>query len=80
MSGDRFALARQMRGKVPELGDDYIERYIPEAILDKIREYDGQQDHEGFIWGPNHVFASKTKENTIVIIVAQKYMGWGITK
>ena len=33
---DPFELARMMRGKVPELDDTYVEKWLPEEILKKI--------------------------------------------
>lgn len=78
---DKFVLARAMRGKVPELDNTYIERYIPKDILLKIIELDDKADEDGFWWGPNYVMATKTRDtNKIVIIIAQKPLGQGYHK
>jgi hypothetical protein len=74
---DKFLLARNMRGKVPEFDNTYIERYIPQDILSNIIELDGKMDKYGFWCGPSYVWATKTKDNEIVIIIATKPLGQG---
>jgi hypothetical protein len=69
--------ARMMRGKVEEYDDDYIEKFIPASILQKLR-CDEWTDSDGFQWAFRHVMATKlrsTGEN--VIIVAGNYLGHG---
>lgn len=80
MSEDCFALARKMRGKVPEFDDTYIETWIPENLLSHITQIGGGHsvDDEGFWWGANYVFATKIKKTSdIVVVVATKPLGMG---
>lgn len=77
---DKYALARQMRGKVPEFGDDYIETYIPKDLLTKIDKLDGKMDDEKFWWGPGRIYAAKTNDNKPVVVYAQNYLGMGCSK
>lgn len=75
---EHINLARQMRGKVPEWNDDYIELRVPGSILDKMNTVNIWVDTDGFWWGYGYMFATKvkaTKEN--VVVVAQKPLGQG---
>lgn len=81
MKTDCFALARQMRGKVEEFDDTYIEQWLPTPILERLQGIGPGHDidDEGFWWGPKYVFATKLKNNNneIVVAVATKPMGMG---
>jgi hypothetical protein len=68
-----------MRGHVPEFDDTYIEKWLPESLVAKIRTYtEPYIDEEGFWWGPNYVCADKLrKTGDIVVIVATKPLGQG---
>lgn len=73
---DIYINARYMRGKVPELDDNYIEKYIPEYIRYKHKQ--NYIDEEEFRYNPNHVMTTKLRDtNEVIIIVASKYHGLG---
>jgi len=72
-----LSFARQMRGGVSEWSEDYIEKYIPSYILEKMFKSETWTD-EGFEWGFRYVFAAKLKEsNENVVIVASRSYGMG---
>jgi hypothetical protein len=80
MSEDVFAIARQMRGHVPDLDDTYIEKWVPQDILEKIKQYKDKQfiDDDGFTWSPHCICATKIrKTGEIVVIIADKACGQG---
>lgn len=78
---DCFELARKMRGTVEELDDTYIEKLIPEHILNKLRNIPDKchlVDEDGFWWAPSRVMATKVKlTGEIVVVVADKALGMG---
>lgn len=78
---DPFELARKMRGKVEELDDSYIEKWLPQHILDRILSIPTGchlVDEDGFWWSPNRVMASKIKlTGEIVVLFADKSGGLG---
>jgi hypothetical protein len=73
-----LALARLMRGKVPEWENDYIEKYIPQHLLDTLYSCAEWTDDEGYVWGFSRVWASKlyeTKANVVVVASRPEGMG-----
>jgi hypothetical protein len=77
---DTFYLARHMRGKVPELDENYIEKYIPHELLKKIETMNDSTDEDGFWWSPDRVMATKTNDTKkpvilIVIVIATNLLG-----
>jgi len=70
--------ARMMRGRVPEWGDDYIEKQIPPIILARMMTEKDWVDEEGFTWGFRFVSADKDKQNGCnLCTLASKYLGQG---
>ena len=68
--------ARLTRGHVPEWGDDYIERQIPNSLLEKMNNTSHWVDDDGFWWGYGYVCATKIKATKQpVVVVAQKPLG-----
>lgn len=71
--------AKMMRGKVPEWGDDYITKYVPESIIEKMQECERWADDDGFHWGFWAVYATKvikTGENCVVLAIKSFGQGW----
>ena len=73
---DPLELARLMRGRVPEWGDDYIEKQVPSDILVRMLKGDWI-DEDGFNLGFRHVSADKESDGTNICCLANKYMGQG---
>lgn len=67
--------ARLMRGHSP-WDETYIERYIPEAILNKLLSTKGWIDEDGFWWGFTYVHAD-THRGRPYVCVASKPLGQG---
>lgn len=80
---DVFELARTMRGMVPEFDDSYIEKWIPEHIMDKILDISNktlncEMDDDGFWWGPSYMWATKVKASgETIVVIADKPLGMG---
>lgn len=71
-----YKLAQSMRGHVQEYDDDYIERYLPSNIVEKIWQHEKKMDEDGFEWSFVHVCASRDKKG-IFISYANKPLGHG---
>lgn len=77
-------LARMMRGRVPEWGDDYLERFIPKDILNRMFVELQWVDEDGFWWGFPSVSAIKlpssdgTDNQEPVVVLASKPLGQGV--
>lgn len=66
-----------MRGKVPAWDDNYIERMVPEELLQRLHAGNWVDD-EGFFWGFAAMYASKVRSSgENVVVVASKPLGQG---
>jgi len=73
--------ARMMRGRVPEWGDDYVEKHVPPDILARMMTEKEWVDEEGFTWGFRFVSANKDKINGYnICTLAKKYIGQGCSE
>lgn len=70
-----YEYAQQNRD-IEEYGDDYIKKYLPEEIVNKLWQYKGVRDSDEFEWSFVQVRASKDKKG-IYISYAGKYLGQG---
>lgn len=76
---DYRALARIMRGRVPEWGEDYLERFIPRTILARMLAENEWVDEDGFFWGFRFVYAARLPTTCEpVVVIAQKPLGHGV--
>ena len=70
-----------MRGKVDELDDSYIEKWLPQHILNRILSIPPGchlVDEEGFWLSPHRVMATKIKiTGEIIVVFADKSGGLG---
>nr|WRJ69747.1 hypothetical protein TetV2_00298 [Oceanusvirus sp.] len=71
-------LSRMTRGSVPEWGDDYIDRFVPENLLEEMRSRGKSwRDSEGFDWGFPYVRAIRLADGRPAVVVASRADGEG---
>lgn len=68
--------AKLMHGRVPEWDSTYLEKHIPQGILEKMKEVDEWEDEDNFVWGFGYTFAT-LYEGRPAVAVATKAYGLG---